>query len=89
MGYYHSFERKLIQCLFTVSLLFIFVQAASDSGDVDDWQDVRGYLAAIGMFLVINCESPGLFNNEDEPIMTSWVWCMMLIGAWTVYGICQ
>ena len=80
---------KLTLCLVVVFNLFGSVHSASDSGDVDDWQDIRAYMAALGFFLVLNCEDPGLFNNEEEPIMTTWVLCMSLIGAWTVYGICQ
>ena len=79
---------KQMLCIFLLSSLIVSVSAA-EAGDVDDWQSIRGWFAAIGMVLVLNCEDPGLFNNESAPIMTTWVWCMILIGFWTVNGICQ
>ena len=84
---FQSFAKPLL-CLLLLFSLFISVSAV-EAGDVDDWQDIRGWMAAFGVLFVLNCEDPGLFNNEEEPIMTTWVLCMILLGFWTVYGICQ
>ena len=69
------------------------VRAASDSGDVDDWSNQRMVYAIISLTIIfiINVESEFFKDNPDdtEPIITAWVWCMIILGFWATAGIAQ
>ena len=86
-----SFVNSIIHLCTLTFLYFPPVKAASDTGDVDDWQDKRAAYAAFGIWIIFIAtpEWPGLNNNTEFPIIGAWVWCMITIGFWCVSGITQ
>ena len=77
--------------------LFLFqavnVGAASDSGDIDDWSNQRMVYAILSLVIIfvfgvdseVFMETP----EDDYPIITAWVWCMIILGFWATAGIAQ
>ncbi len=85
------FANRIIYFCTLIFLCFPAVKAASDTGDVDDWQNKRAAYAAFGFWIIFIAtpEWPGLNNNEEFPIIGAWVWCMITIGFWCVAGVTQ
>ena len=63
---FKSFAAPLL-CLLLLFSLCISVSAV-EAGDVDDWQDIRGWMAAFGALFVLNCDTKVLIQNETRDV---------------------
>ena len=67
--------------------------AASDGGDIDDWSNQRMVYAILSLVIifVFGVDSEVFMENENDtyPIITAWVWCMIILGFWSTAGIAQ
>lgn len=95
---------KLVQKARRYAICFVFVcffllttrtqvVLCAEDGDVDDWSDYRMFYALAATFIIfgVSVESEMWMEteNDDYPIITAWVWCMIILGFWAANGIAQ
>ena len=79
-------------CIFFFATQVRTVLCAAD-GDIDDWSDYRTFYALATIFIIFGATVESDLWKEDEnddyPIITAWVWCMLILGFWATNGIAQ
>ena len=79
-------------CILLFATQFGMILCATD-GDIDDWSDYRMFYALAAVFIIFGVSVESDFFKEDEndtyPIITAWVWCMLILGFWAMSGIAQ
>ena len=92
MDFSHHSSFKRLSLIYFFVLIFAYqilnVFCASD-GDIDDWNDYRTFYAGCVFLIIFVIGSDNVFWNEETPIITSWVLCMLVLGLWATSGIVQ
>ena len=79
-------------CIFLFAIQ-VRMGLCAEGGDIDDWNDYRTFYALAASFIIFGAtvESDLWKENENDsyPIITAWVWCMIILGFWATNGIAQ